>query len=321
MASASASSPVKQARRGNSLMNGRQRGGKILFAMSLPFLLATFLFNYVPMFGWAYSFVNYKAGFGLFTSRFVGLKYFAMPFSNFVLRDEFLRVIRNTLITSGYHLLGSPLPVFFAIFLSEIPFVRYRKSVQILTTVPNFVSWVIVYSVVHSLLSLDGFVNSFLGSLGIIADPVNFMATDKGVWITMWGYGTWKGLGWASIMYMSAIAGIDQDLYEAASIDGADRFQRMWHITLPGLLGTYFVLLMIDIGHLLSNGMEQYYVFENAINHDKIEVLDLFVYNQGISGNNISYATAVGMAKSIVSLGLLFFANSLSKFVRGESIF
>ena len=308
-------------KRKNRLMNGRRRGGKILFLMSIPFLLATFLFNYVPMFGWIYSFVNYKAGFSLFDSKWVGLRFFELPFSNFVLRDEFLRVMRNTLITSGYHLLGSPLPMFFAIFLSEIKQYGYRKSVQILATVPNFVSWVIVYSVVHSLLSLDGFVNNLLGNMGIIADPINFMATSNGVWITQWAYGTWKGLGWASIMYMSAISGIDQELYEAAAIDGADRFQRMWHITLPGLLGTFFVLLMMDIGRILSNGMEQYYVFENAMNHDKIEVLDLFVYNQGISGNNISYATAVGMFKSIVSLILLFSANGLSKLIRGESIF
>ena len=175
---------AQKAGKGNQLMNGRRRAGKILFAMSAPFLIATLLFCYVPMFGWLYSFVNYKAGFSLFSSRWVGLKYFAMPFSNFVLRDEFLRVMRNTLITSGYHLLGSPLPLFFAIFLSEIKFVRYRKSVQILTTVPNFVSWVIVYSVVHSLLSLDGFVNHFLQMLGLTADPINFMATSKGVWIT-----------------------------------------------------------------------------------------------------------------------------------------
>jgi putative aldouronate transport system permease protein len=272
------------------------------------------------MFGWLYSFVNYKAGFSLFSSRWVGLKYFAMPFSNFVLRDEFLRVMRNTLITSGYHLLGSPLPLFFAIFLSEIKFVRYRKSVQILTTVPNFVSWVIVYSVVHSLLSLDGFVNHFLQMLGLTADPINFMATSKGVWITQWGYGTWKGLGWASIMYMSAIAGIDQELYEAASIDGADRFQKMWHITVPGLLPTYFVMLLMAIANILSNGMDQYLVFSNARNKDLIEVLDLYVYNLGILNGIIPLSTVVGMVKSLVSVILLFSANRFSKAVRGESI-
>ena len=251
----------------------------------------------------------------------VGFKWFKAPFQNAATRSDILRVLRNTLAMSGLGILGSWIPMFFAIFLSEIKFIRYRKSVQVLTTVPNFVSWVIVYSVVHSLLSLDGFVNHFLQMVGLASDPINFMATDKAVWITQWAYGTWKGLGWASIMYMSAIAGIDQELYEAASIDGADRFQKMWHITVPGLLGTYFVLLMMDIGHLLSNGMEQYYVFENAMNHEKIEVLDLFVYNQGIGGNNISYATAVGMFKSVVSLGLLFFANGLSKTIRGDSIF
>ena len=137
----------------------------------------------------------------------------------------------------------------------------------------------------------------------------------------MLGYSKWKGLGWGAIVYLAAISGIDQELYEAALIDGAGRLQRIWHITVPGLIETYFVLLIKSFGNFLNTGMEQYYVFQNAMNQDYIQVLDLFVYNQGIKGGQISYATAIGTMKSLIALTLFTFANLLSKKVRGTSVF
>lgn len=136
----------------------------------------------------------------------------------------------------------------------------------------------------------------------------------------MCAWNVWKTLGWSSIMYLAAIAGIDQTLYEAAKIDGAGRFQIMWHITVPGILETYFVLLLLSIANFISNGMEQYFVFQNAMNRNKIEVLDLYVYNIGLGGGSFSYATAVSILKSVVSLTLLFVANNLSRLVRGNTI-
>ena len=216
----------------------------------------------------------------------------------------------------------SILPMIFAIFLGEISSKRYRKAVQTLTTIPHFISWVLVYSVVWSLFSInDGLVNNVLLKFGLIETPIAFLGTSKNVWITQWAYGQWKNLGWNAILYISALTSIDTELYEAAEIDGAGRFSKMLYITVPGLLPTFFVLLMLSIGNLLNNGMEQYYIFETAMNKEYIEVLDLYVYNQGIQGNNISYATAVGMTKSIISLILLFTANWFSKLVRGDSIF
>lgn len=292
-----------------------------MFLLSLPFLLATAVFCYVPLFGWSYAFFEYRAGFSLWNTEFVGLKYFMTPFSNPVLRGEILRVMRNTLAMSFLSILSSPLAMLYAVFLNEIKCMGYRKSVQVLTTIPNFISWVLVYSVVFSLLSLDGFVNKVLLSTGAIDQALDFMGTGDHVWLTQWAYSQWKGLGWGAIMYISAVSGIDTEMYEAAEIDGANRFGKIFHITIPNLLPTYFVLLLLSIGNLLNNGMEQYYVFSHALNKDYIEVLDLYVYHQGITGGYIPYATSISMFKSIVSLILLSIANGLSKLFRGQSVF
>ena len=166
----------------------------------------------------------------------------------------------------------------------------------------------------------DGFINRLLVQLGIISDGINFLASGQNVWVTMLLYSLWKSLGWNAIMYIAAITGIDQEQYEAAAVDGASRMQRILHITVPGLLPTYFVLLLLSIANLINNGMEQYFVFQNAMNRDQIEVLDLFVYNQGMVWLQYSFSTAVSVLKSIVSVALLFFANSMSRIVRDESI-
>jgi putative aldouronate transport system permease protein len=137
----------------------------------------------------------------------------------------------------------------------------------------------------------------------------------------MWAWGTWKGLGFSAIIYIASVAGIDPQLYEAATVDGAGRFKKMWHITVPGLMSTFFVLLLLSISHILSNGMDQYLVFRNAANNSRIEVLDLYVFRLGLeSGGNISLATLIGMLKSLISITLLFAANRASKILRGESI-
>jgi putative aldouronate transport system permease protein len=140
------------------------------------------------------------------------------------------------------------------------------------------------------------------------------------MWLKMWAWGTWKGIGWSAIIYIAAISGIDQQLYEAAEIDGAGRFQKMWHITVPSLIPTFFVLLLMAIANILSNGMDQYLVFKNATNSTTITVLDLYVYELGIGQGSIPLTTVVGMLKSIVSVILLFSANWVSKLIRGESI-
>lgn len=235
-------------------------------------------------------------------------------------RLQLWEVLRNTFVMSGLGLLTSWMPMAFAILLSEIRNRHFKKAVQTLTTIPNFISWVLVYSMAFSLFSTSGMMNTFLQQLGILSKPVQFLQDNTHTWLSMWLWGQWKGLGWGAIMYLAAISGIDQELYEAARVDGAGRFRLIWHITVPSLLPTFFVLLIMNVANFLNNGMDQYFVFQNAFNTSKIQVLDLYVYNLGIKAGNYSLATAISMLKSIVSVTLLFTVNGISKVLRGESI-
>jgi putative aldouronate transport system permease protein len=295
-----------------------------LFLMMLPFLVAVILFSYLPLSGWRYAFYNYKLGLPMDQQEYVGFTWFTSLWSNAAQQGETIRVLRNTFAMSGLGLAASWLPVAFAIFLTEIKVGWFKKFVQIFTTLPNFISWVLVFSFALTIFSLDtGIINKALVGLGIISEPIAFLNSSEHIWVKMWLWNTWKTLGWGAIMYLAAIAGIDQELYEAAKVDGAGRWRQILHITIPGILPTFFVLLLLQISNIVNNGMEQYLVFMNAMNKSTIEVLDLYVYNISLgtrSTNTISMATAIGILKSLVSIVLLFLANNFSKAVRGESI-
>lgn len=192
--------------------------------------------------------------------------------------------------------------------------------VQVVTTLPNFISWVILFSLATALCGSNGLINTLLQNAGSTAQ-VNILNTNQHVWLTQVLLQTWKSTGWSAIIYFSALAGIDQSLYEAAMVDGAGRMQRIWHITLPSLIPTYFVLLIISIGNFLNTGIDQYLAFGNALNKQSIEVLDLYTYNLGIGSGQISFGVAVGIMKSVVALVLFSIANLASKKVRGTSVF
>ena len=290
-----------------------------LFLMLLPFLALVFAFSYLPLFSWRYAFFDYAAGGELSRDNFVGFYWFKQLFKSPAYVKRILNVIKNTLGLSGMGILTSWLPMAFAIFLTEIKSTKFKRFVQTFTTIPNFISWVLVYAIAFAIFNTDGFVNSFINSIGGNASA-NYLQSSSHMWLKMWAWGTWKGVGWSAIIYISGIAGIDQQLYEAATVDGAGRFQRMIHITLPGLLPTYVVMLVMSIAGILSNGMDQYLVFTNANNKDVIEVLDLYVYNLGIGNGSIPLSTVVGMAKSIISVILLFIANTASKLIRGNGV-
>jgi len=299
----------------------KQRGFQ-LFLMITPFMAIVFMLSYLPLYGWAYAFFDYKPGIPLSFEKFVGFKHFTSMVRDKYIAEDVIRVLRNTFAMSLLGVAASPLPIVFAMFLSEIKFSPVRRVVQTLTTIPNFISWILVYAVAFSMFSVsDGFVNRLLLSLGVIESGINFLASRNHVWLTMLGYGLWKSLGWSAIIYFAAMSGIDQEQYEAARVDGAGRFSCMWHITLPGLMPTYFVLLILSIANFINVGMEQYFLFQNAMNKNYIEVLDLFVYNQGMVGTNYAFSTAVSMQKSLVSIVLLFMANGISKLFREQSIF
>lgn len=292
-----------------------------LFLMFLPVLLLTLVFCYLPIYGWRFAFFDYKIGDALTAEKFVGLKWFTYLFENAATRSDLIRVLRNTLIMSGLGIATSWFPIAFAVLLAEVRSTKFQRLVQTLTTIPNFISWVLVYAIAFAIFSTDGFINSFLRNVMNIAGAnTDYLASADGIWIKMLAWGTWKGLGWSAIVYIAGIAGIDQQLYEAAKVDGANRYQCIWHITIPGLVPTYCVMLLMSIAGILSNGMDQYLVFENALNKDVIEVLDLYVYNIGIKQGLIPISTVVGVFKSVIGVTLLFGANGISKLIRGESI-
>jgi multiple sugar transport system permease protein/putative aldouronate transport system permease protein len=303
-----------------NVKNGRSKRGKQLFLLTLPFLVLVFAFSYFPLHGWIYAFYDYKAPLKLFQTEFVGLKWFKLLFANKMQLQQLGQVMQNTFAMSTLGIATSFLPVLFAVFLNEIKCTPFKKIVQTLTTIPNFISWVLVYSIAFNLLSNTGLVNTLLQEWGITDSVIDFLSSDKHTYLAMWLWGTWKGLGWGAIMYLAAIAGIDQELYEAAKVDGANRFKLMKYITIPELMPTYFVLLMLSVANFINNGMDQYYVFQNAFNKEHIQVLDLYVYNIGMSGSSLSLATAISMMKSIVSVTLLVFINYISKKTRGQSI-
>jgi len=285
----------------------------------LPFLILVALFSYFPLFGWIYAFHDYKPPFPITNDTWVGLKWFITIFDNPVRLKNVIRVLRNTFIMSGISLLFSWFPMVFAVFLNEIRCKPFRKFVQTVTTLPNFISWVLVYAIAFSLFSTNGAVNSVLQQIGATTEAIPFLTQTDGIWFKMWLWLTWKNAGWAAIMYLAAISGIDEQMIEAAKVDGATRMQIIWHITIPSLLPTYFVIVMLNLANFLSNGMEQYYVFQNAFTQDYVEVLDLYVYNMSMSGTGMyPLATVVSILKSLVSVVLLFVTNTASKLIRGE---
>lgn len=302
-------------------INAHKRESMINFLCLLPGLIVVFVFAYLPIGGWIIAFTDYQPGISLSDCNYVGLKYFTHMFNNPIASKQIAQVLINTIAMFGLGLLNGPISIAFAIFLNEMRSTGYKNVVQTVTTLPNFISWVIMYAIVSAMLSNNGLINTVLMNMGIIDAPMQFMARQDGVWVQMWLYSLWKNLGWSAIVYIAAIAGIDQELYEAAMIDGAGRFRRMLHITLPGVIPTYFVLLIMSIGNFLNTGMEQFYIFQNAMNRETIQVLDLYVYNQGLASNHVPYATAVGILKSLVALTLFTFASALSKAVRGTSVF
>ncbi|MGN0428408.1 MAG: ABC transporter permease [Agathobacter sp.] len=293
---------------------------KKLFLLILPFLVLCFMFSYFPLHGWIYSFYDYRAPLKLSQCEFVGFKWFKTLFSNPTQVKQLIVVMENTFAMSLLGIATSFLPVLFAVFLNEIKCKWFKNIVQTLTTLPNFISWTLVYSVAFCMFSSTGMLNTVLENLGVITEPLKILDSGDHVWLQMILWSTWKGLGWGAIMYLAAIAGIDQELYEAAKVDGAGRWAIIKNITIPSLMPTYFVMLMLSVANFLNNGMDQYFVFQNAFNKQSIQVLDLYVYNIGMTGKSLSLATTIGMLKSLVSVVLLAIVNFVSKKTRGESI-
>lgn len=303
-------------------MNKRQIAGYKLFLVAIPFFVLYFLFCYMPLSGWIYALYDYKPGIPLEKCTFTGMKHFVSMFTNPVMRRQFIQVLENTFFFSVVTILTSFIPMLFAVMINELKSGKMKKFVQTCTTIPHFISWVIVYSVVFGMLSTEGFVNTVLMKAGVLTEGVNYMAVGATARLQLIVYGLVKGTGWSSIVYLASLGSIDQELYDAVAIDGAGRFGKIRYITIPGLMPTFLTLLLMNIGNFLNTGMEKFLVFSNAFNSEYIQTLDLYVYNLGLGGqNNISDSTAIGIYKSVIGVLLLLFANWVSGKVREEKIF
>lgn len=296
---------------------GKDRKDPKIILFLLPFMILTFLFAYVPLFGWTIAFFDYKPAIPILQNKFIGLNNFFYMLKD---KSELLRVMKNTVTFAGLGYAVSWVPMVLAIIINEIRSNKYKRFVQTVTTFPNFISWVIVYALAFQMFSFEGLISTTLQNLKIINDPISPIANSNIVYSFQTIIGLWKGVGWSAIIYLAALSGIDQQLYEAAAIDGANRYLRIWHITIPNLLTTYIVLMLLAVSSFVGVGFEQYWVFRNPVVSTKIDVIDVYTYNIGIGGMDYAYGTAIGVLKSVISLILLFGTNMLAKKIRGESI-
>lgn len=291
---------------------------KYLYFMSLPFIIWLLIFNYVPLWGWLMAFQNYKPGKNILQQKWVGLSNFHELFAD----ERFYLVLRNTLAMSIMGLIvGFTVPIIFALLINELRGQLFKRTIQTVSYLPHFVSWVVVAGLVSKMLSTDGgAVNQVLMMLHITDHPIQFMAKPTWFWGIVTSADMWKETGWNSIIYLAAMAGISPELYEAATVDGAGRFRRMWYITLPGIRPTFMVLLILSIGNLISIGFEKQFLLGNPLVNDYSEVLDIYALKYGIQMSRYSYGTAIGMFNSVVSIFLVFTANAIYKKITKETI-
>lgn len=290
---------------------------RYLILMSFPFVIWVIIFRYLPLWGWTMAFQDYKPGLSFFQQKWVGLKYFIILFQDL----KFWEVMRNTLAMSLLGLaFGFTLPIVLALFLNEIRHMFFKRVIQTITYLPHFLSWVIVASLVFQMLGPSGPLNEFLLSLGVVKEPVPFLTKPHYFWWVVTFSDVWKEIGWNSIIFLAAIAGIDPELYEAATMDGAGRFRKMWHITLPGIMPTVIVILIMSIGNLINIGFEKQFLLRTPLTKEYADVLDLYVLDYGIGSGRYALGTVAGIFKSVVSLILLFTVNRLSKKTTGMRV-
>ncbi|MEQ4485585.1 ABC transporter permease subunit [Cohnella silvisoli] len=280
--------------------------------MVWPALLFIIVFSYIPMYGVLTAFQDYSLFKGFLGSPWVGFKHFEMFFHAPVFWD----IMRNTLVISLLKLIvGFPAPILLALMLNEVGNQAYKRTIQTISYLPHFLSWVIVSGFVMSILSTDnGSLNILLQKLHLIDEPINFLSLPEYFWTILVTTGVWKEIGFASIVYLAAIAGVDPHLYEAASMDGASRFRQMFTITLPSIMPVITVFSILAIGNLLHAGFEDIILLgSNPVLRDVSDVLDTYVYRIGILNSRFSYATAAGLFNAVISVGLLMGANHLAR--------
>ncbi|WP_404822367.1 ABC transporter permease [Paenibacillus lycopersici] len=296
---------------------------KYLYLMILPALICTIIFSYGPMFGLYMAFINYSPGGGsffhqFFHSKFVGFQWFDYFFTN----GDFYMIMRNTLAQSLLSLLiGFPAPIVLAIMINEVGRGMFKRIVQTVSYLPHFVSWVIAANIIVTVLSSGGVINQLLQSLHLVDKPVTFLQNGHMFWWIIAFSNTWKDMGFNAIIYLAAIAGINPELYEAARVDGANRWRQMWNVTLPSLKPTIVILSILAVGNVLNAGFDQQYLLQNTTVLQYSDVIDTYTYRYGLQNGMFSYGAAVGLFKSVIAFILVVLVNGWSKKVNQQSLY
>lgn len=283
---------------------------RYLFFMSLPFVIWVIIFKYIPLWGWTMAFQEVKpATFGIpiWERDFVGFTNFTNAFKDRLFGQTMINTLGISVLQIG---IGTIIAILFAVLLNELTFMRLKKVTQTISYLPHFVSWVIIASLAKNIFNDGGVFDTLFGT------NLHLMSTNSSlIWFVIIIIDCWKEMGWNAIIYLSAMAGIDLGLYEAAQIDGANRFQRMWHITLPGIRPTVIVLLIMSIGGALNVGMERQMLLSNPLVQDHTMVLSWFSYLRGIGNSDYGLGTAIGVFQSVVGVTLLLIANKVASMV------
>lgn len=290
---------------------------KFLFLMSVPFIIWIAVFCYGPLYGWLMAFVRYSPQKGIFGSEFVGFYYFKQFFTD----PDIGIILRNTIAMSLMHMVAENIfPLILALMINEVINKRFKRSVQTLTYLPHFVSFVVVANIFLELLGTEGPANMMLQNLGLADSPVKFWQEPMYFWILATLLKIWKELGWGSIIYLAAISGIDQEMYEAAAIDGCGRFKRIWYITIPSLLPTVMILWIVNMSGVFAAGFDASYLLSNALTRDVAEVIETYIYNMGIAMGQYSFSTAISLLQTVIGFILVFITNTLAKKVTDYSL-
>ncbi|MEC4566670.1 ABC transporter permease subunit [Paenibacillus sp. CMAA1739] len=296
----------------------RWGGQKHLQTMALLGVVWMIIFHYIPMYGILIAFKHFDIIGTISSAPWAGLEHFRA----FLEDDNFWYIVKNTLGISLLKLaIGFPLPIVFALFLNEIRSTRFKKSIQTISYLPHFLSWVILGGILTTWLADTGMINQLLLAWGWIDQPISYLAEPGYFWAIVVSSDIWKELGWSAIIYLAAMAGVSTDMYEAATIDGAGRFQKMWYVTLPAIKGTISILFILAVSGILNSNFDQILVLRNSLNESASNVVDIYVYQVGIQQGRFSYSTAVGLLKSVLALILLLIANSVTKRMNNTSLF
>lgn len=289
-----------------------------LQTMALLGVIWMIIFNYIPIYGLIISFKEYNIVKSIGEAPWVGLEHFRELFAD----EELTNVIRNTLGISLIKLfIGFPLPIIFALFLNEVRSIRFKKTIQTISYLPHFLSWVVLGGILATWLADVGVINNILLALHMIDKPITYLAEPSYFWTIIITSDIWKELGWSAIIYLAAIAGVSPEMYEAATIDGAGRFQKMWFVTLPAIRATISILFVLAVSGVLSSNFDQILVLRNSLNDSASNVIDYYIYQTGIVSNRFSYSAAVTLVKAIIALILLLIANQVSKKINDTSLF